>query len=173
MNEVPQDRGVTATVAASYYRARYYDANVGRFVSEDLLKFESGDVNLYPYVRNSPINLIDPSGLTWQSNWNFFWDFALGIEPRTRDYGSNDIQTQEMKNSIGVNKLRQFFYHKNCQDVTRYGYGTTHAAWDTGLNPFAADWSSTAFQVGAWGSCLSHKQRKRYRHLYDFEQGGR
>jgi RHS repeat-associated protein len=46
-----------------YMRARYYDPQVGRFVSEDPIGFEGGDVNLYAYVGNNPIVLIDPDGL--------------------------------------------------------------------------------------------------------------
>jgi len=47
-----------------YMRARYYDAETGRFVSEDPIGFGGGDVNLYSYVGNNPINFIDPLGLT-------------------------------------------------------------------------------------------------------------
>ena len=32
-----------------YYRARYYDAEVGRFISRDPIGFAGGDVNLYGY----------------------------------------------------------------------------------------------------------------------------
>ncbi len=46
-----------------YYRARYYDASNGRFISEDPIGFSAGDNNLYRYVGNSPVNAIDPSGL--------------------------------------------------------------------------------------------------------------
>jgi hypothetical protein len=42
----------------------YDDQNVGRFISEDRLRGISNGVNFYAYVRNSPINLIDPSGLS-------------------------------------------------------------------------------------------------------------
>ncbi len=45
-----------------YYRARYYNPMFGRFISQDPLGFGGGDVNLYAYVRNSPTNLVDPSG---------------------------------------------------------------------------------------------------------------
>jgi RHS repeat-associated protein len=45
------------------YRARWYDAALGRFASEDPIGLAGGDVNLYRYVGNSPANGTDPSGL--------------------------------------------------------------------------------------------------------------
>jgi RHS repeat-associated protein len=46
-----------------YMRARYYDPQVGRFISEDPIGFGGGDENLMAYVGSNPVNLIDPSGL--------------------------------------------------------------------------------------------------------------
>jgi RHS repeat-associated protein len=45
-----------------YYRARYYDPKIGRFISEDPIGF-GGGVNLYAYVGDNPVNRDDPSGL--------------------------------------------------------------------------------------------------------------
>ena len=45
-----------------YYRARYYDPNVGRFISEDPIGFGAG-VNFYDYVLNNPVRSKDPFGL--------------------------------------------------------------------------------------------------------------
>jgi RHS repeat-associated protein len=45
-----------------YYRARYYDPTVGRFISEDPMGFGAGDTNLYRYVFNNATNYTDPSG---------------------------------------------------------------------------------------------------------------
>jgi RHS repeat-associated protein len=45
-----------------YYRARYYDPKIGRFLSEDPIGFQAGP-NLYTYVSNNPTNLVDPTGL--------------------------------------------------------------------------------------------------------------
>ena len=44
-----------------YYRARYYDPQIGRFISEDPLGFKAG-MNFYAYVGNNPINRNDPTG---------------------------------------------------------------------------------------------------------------
>ena len=46
-----------------YYRARWYDPQAGRFISEDPISFNAGDANLYRYVANSPTLAVDPSGL--------------------------------------------------------------------------------------------------------------
>jgi len=46
-----------------YYRLRYYHPELSRFISEDPIGFEGGDVNLFAYVGNDPINHFDPLGL--------------------------------------------------------------------------------------------------------------
>jgi RHS repeat-associated protein len=46
-----------------YYRARYYSPQLQRFISEDPIEFEGGDVNLYAYVYNDPFGFVDPFGL--------------------------------------------------------------------------------------------------------------
>ena len=45
-----------------YYRARWYDPNLGRFISEDPIGFGGGDINLYGYVWDSPQSFSDPLG---------------------------------------------------------------------------------------------------------------
>jgi len=44
-----------------YYRARYLDNSVGRFISEDPIQFRGG-INFYAYVGNKSPNFNDPSG---------------------------------------------------------------------------------------------------------------
>lgn len=45
------------------YRARYYDPSIGRFISEDPVRFSKGELNFYDYVQGDPIDFSDPSGL--------------------------------------------------------------------------------------------------------------
>ena len=52
------------------FGARLYDQQIGRFISADSIVPHPGDpqaFNRYAYVRNSPLNLIDPNGHDW---WN-------------------------------------------------------------------------------------------------------
>jgi RHS repeat-associated protein len=46
-----------------HYRARWYDAELGRFLSEDPIGFRGGDVNVYAYVGSNSLNEDDPLGL--------------------------------------------------------------------------------------------------------------
>ncbi|MDY6829047.1 MAG: RHS repeat-associated core domain-containing protein, partial [Pseudomonadota bacterium] len=59
-----------------YMRARYYDAEIGRFISEDPAGFVDGP-NLYAYVGGNPIMLVDPTGKTGLPG--FIGGFAVGF----------------------------------------------------------------------------------------------
>jgi RHS repeat-associated protein len=49
-------------VGLIYMKHRWYDPDLGRFISRDPIGF-GGGANSYVYVRNSPLNLFDPFGL--------------------------------------------------------------------------------------------------------------
>jgi RHS repeat-associated protein len=66
-------REFDAETGLYYYRARYYTASNGRFMSEDPLGSTSGDVNFFRYVNNSPVSNTDRYGLT---SW---WDIVQSI----------------------------------------------------------------------------------------------
>ena len=59
-----------------YLNARYYDPNIGRFISPDVLTIldetrgQINGLNLYMYCNNNPIMYVDPSGcLAKWANW--------------------------------------------------------------------------------------------------------
>jgi RHS repeat-associated protein len=70
-----------------FYRARYYDPAIGRFISEDPIGFDGG-MNFYAYAGNDPAGFTDPLGLCppqkkkkcpLRLNLNFF----MPLNPRT------------------------------------------------------------------------------------------
>lgn len=54
-------RRIDAETGYYYYRARYYDPDMGRFLSADPIGYGDG-LNMYAYVGNDPLNFTDPSG---------------------------------------------------------------------------------------------------------------
>jgi RHS repeat-associated protein len=62
-----------------YMKSRYYDSEVGRFISEDPLGFEGGSLNLYVYAANNPIMFMDPLGLCAESSNYTFWDGVIDV----------------------------------------------------------------------------------------------
>ncbi|WP_017931467.1 RHS repeat domain-containing protein [Robiginitomaculum antarcticum] len=70
-----------APTGLTYMQARYYDPNIGRFLSIDpvgVTPSTPGMFNRYSYVGNDPINAIDPDGRQVCSSCRF-------MRPRPRD----------------------------------------------------------------------------------------
>ncbi len=85
--------------------ARYYAANLGRFISRDPIGFDGG-INLYAYCADDPINLFDP----------------FGLEPD--DDTSNMTRLQQFANALTGNSVRNFG-----DAMGRYDAGKA-SAWD-------------------------------------------
>jgi RHS repeat-associated protein len=115
-----------------FYRARWYDANIGRFVSEDPIG-SVGGINFFVYVENNPINFTDHTGLLPELNSEL--QTAYGLPGGRYDYGcpgsglglggfldffSNYFDMRNA-NTIGADK----FFHcmANCQSSRRGSIG--------------------------------------------------
>jgi len=63
-----------------YYRARYFDPRLGRFLSDDPVGFKAG-TNLAAYVKNNPLRFADPSG---SCDWRTFRPKTRNMRPSQR-----------------------------------------------------------------------------------------
>ena len=105
-----------------YNRARWYDAQSGRWIGEDPLGFEAGDSNIARYVHNGPSMRVDASGLVdteyyetptgqqeykaWFDNMNGTWTVmpatwnpnstTVGDHAYNLLYGFSDVSTLGM-----------------------------------------------------------------------------
>jgi RHS repeat-associated protein len=76
-----------------YYRARYYDPTIQRFISEDPIGFASKDIDLYSYVGNGPVDFTDPFGYarkpgkTAPSRWPALPPDVCGKKPKWNPEG--------------------------------------------------------------------------------------
>ncbi len=73
-------REYEASIGLYYYRARFYNPELGRFLQTDPIGYADG-LNWYAYCGNNPINFVDPIGLCRRQNYrgNFFIDFGVAL----------------------------------------------------------------------------------------------
>jgi RHS repeat-associated protein len=100
-----------------YYRARYYDPKIGRFVSEDPIGL-GGGVNFYGYVANNPVRSRDPLGLwspgghdrLFQTAFDGYRDVTLVdiniMSAASRDFDSK-TQDEFYSNAHSMRRARQ------------------------------------------------------------------
>ena len=65
-----------ANTGLDYADHRWYDPAVGRWISEDPLGFRGGDTNVSRYVGNAATIHVDPTGLSYASD---YWYYAQNI----------------------------------------------------------------------------------------------
>ena len=80
-------------VALLYLQQRYYDPDIGRFLTPDPIGF-AGGLNLYAYCGNDPVNNVDPDGTAVETPWDvliaaadsgiIIWDYISGASSKKK-----------------------------------------------------------------------------------------
>ncbi len=116
-----------------YYRARFYDSNLGRFTSEDPIGFKGGDINLYGYVWNDPMHYVDPMGLDgWGNDWADYLDEKIEYARQywqPKEDGDPDWVTNGVNNSVAD-------VAHSLVDTLRVGSGLGRALYDCNENGY-------------------------------------
>lgn len=100
---------------------RDYDPDKGRWTAKDPILFYGEDTDLYGYVFNNPVNLIDPYGLLKVN----IGGSGIGVDISTTLYDSNTGWFQDATGSSSVS-------------TTLVG-GGVQIVFDTSFNPIASD----------------------------------
>jgi RHS repeat-associated protein len=106
------------------FGVRDYDAEVGRWTNKDPIGFNGGDSNLYGYVLQDPVNLVDPFGLA-VGDW---WDLPA-------NYGrAREIANEEYANWSG--------HHNDLGDAMRHYEWSRRTTFETNsFTSFTAGWA--------------------------------
>ncbi len=87
----------------SNYKARWYQPSLGRFMQNDPVRFDAGDINLYRYCFNDPVNMTDPDGQVAFLIPVAIWagKMALGYAAdKALDYAQENLVPEEHKETV-------------------------------------------------------------------------
>ncbi|MBU6388056.1 MAG: RHS repeat-associated core domain-containing protein, partial [Planctomycetes bacterium] len=120
------------------YRNRVYSVELGRFLQTDPILFDGGDCNLYSYVGNRPMLLVDPYGLDWLDGMfeavPGLADAVIGFDDNGGRDAANFVAGFGDSASFGASGLaRSFFFGQDGVDYNSSAYkwgGRTQVAAD-------------------------------------------
>jgi RHS repeat-associated protein len=130
------------------FGARDYDPHSGRFVSKDPIGFSGGDANLYAYVLNDPINLIDPMGTDWVEAMEPVGDFFAGMGD-TLSFGLTTRFNEWTGGSAIVDECSGAF---SAGEWTGRGVSVAFGASHLGRNALKQGVARLAYDNRAWGT---------------------
>lgn len=174
--------------------ARWYDPETGRFLTEDPAGFEGGDVNLYAYVGNNPVNLVDPLGL--RIEWGLFVfnnprvranleqlnreivklgipndQFVLKISggDRFRDRCGNIRSATDYDKVPGSDPNSPHLLKNGARGVDLYQQGVSDEVFDTALRKteFSPEWTRRGYPSGHTHINLQNKPGYYYNYYYN------
>ena len=176
-NQICYTGGVYDKETGLYYlNARYYDPEIGRFISQDSYRGELNDPgqwHLYAYCANNPINYVDPSGHKYSVSkavkYALRWAYDRNMQYKTHRYDCTNFVSQCL-NAGGLSQNRPSNIDKkpDMWVTTKYWYskkykkrinGSLHNAWRessswVNVKDFYSYWDSRSVSLN---ECKSKK----------------
>ncbi|MEO8498209.1 MAG: RHS repeat-associated core domain-containing protein, partial [Planctomycetota bacterium] len=148
-----------ADVGLTNHDARWYDANTGRWLSQDPIGFAAQDPNLYRYVGNSANNAADPSGLDW-------WPKALTLEFWVGGGSASKEQQEDTRkaNALRNEMLMPYDSLQNARDRSKFAGEYPGAILDTAENT-AIEIATTFIPGPADNACVNGVRANRMKNL--------
>ncbi len=117
------------------FGARDYDPTIGKWTAKDPIDFAGGDLNLYGYVGNNPVNFIDPYGL-----WKFTYSAGGHIPTGPWPISAGGTASSALNNPLDASGKLEY------EGATPEA---TAGVWaDIGVSAGVGDLSGTGDQAG-------------------------
>ena len=158
-----------ASLSAPHLASAYYDPGVQRWINRDPIG-ERGGLNLYKFTANSPVNDLDPQGLSLtDENTNRSDKPGLGCAPLCNLAVGANTRLQMIMNRINYNDPwsgGNAFQHcvNACRASKLCGAAAAKRFWDDREDPQAADGRmdlennrvgyAVASQASCWEVCM-------------------
>jgi RHS repeat-associated protein len=111
-----------------FFRARFYDPIVGRWMSKDPAGI-AGGLDQYVFCGDNPVNSRDPCGLCKEGSSSTTWNFLSNLNPFNMNGSLNNqvaagfsMLMGDMQGADQLNGLSQL-YNGGASQATRYAYG--------------------------------------------------
>jgi len=98
-----------------YYRARYYNPHIGRFMQTDPVGYDDG-INWYLYCGNNPLGMTDPSGLT-ASSFKMEWVKSGGMSLLGLTLYNKNGQVADYVTFLDYDELCHWAVTTDCCDI--------------------------------------------------------
>jgi RHS repeat-associated protein len=124
----------------THFGYREYDSFTGKWTAKDPLLFGGGDSNLYGYVLQDPVNLVDPLGLEWYKPWTWKDDYN-----KAKELADKALEDTKKSGMPGIHNGQADAYRHclwSCKMAYNLGateawfFGTGHEVIDNRLSPY-------------------------------------
>ncbi|MDD3813992.1 MAG: RHS repeat-associated core domain-containing protein [Desulfocapsaceae bacterium] len=132
-----------AETGLHYNWNRFYDPEVGRYISADPIGLDGG-MNLYAYVAGNPVNAVDPWGLAYIDPDRNYWEFPMGAPPSStplKPWNGNfrpGFDRQDDICSWPMGELNNNKCYKNCCKKHDDCYSKNGCNWSSWIGTFSA-----------------------------------
>jgi len=156
-------RYLEAMLELYYYRARFYDPKLGRFISQDP-KFSDinnpGTLNKYVYVFNNPLTFRDPLGL--EADYTF-WHYTdkAGLDGIRESGGIKYSPAHGMDYKIFLTDIPP---HRVCDPSKQFGVGAHRIEYAVPVRLDEIKWNDKPFEMKPRDLQLKDP---RYRNIYE------